>query len=178
MNLVPEFYLQAASWQRLPADVFFSRYEGDDTVYPEGADLSSSVYRPVSMVPREIFVRTSEREKRLEFELKAKKIASGGWGSLFDVSGAGSQVGIVLIPAPIFIGCHAMPDVIHLLGNSDTVAYDAIVKDIYVAKAIRAFSISSSSDAPMPEELVLTTKFRWFRNRLNPKHLGFSKEEK
>lgn len=174
---VPEFYLKAANWQRLPGDVFFSRYEGDEDVYPQSLE-PSSVYRPVSGIPTEIFVRTSEREKRLEFELKAKELASGSWGRLFDVSGAGSQVGLVLLPAPVFIGAHVLPDSVHLLGNHDTVAYDAIVKDVHVSKTIRVFSISSSSTASLPEELILTTKYRWFRNRLNPKHLGFSKEEK
>lgn len=177
MTLVPKLYLDAKTWQRLPGDVFFSRYAGEEDLYPE--DLNpSSVYRPVSEVPVEIVIRTSEREKRLEFELKAKEIAAGNWGKLFDISGAGSQVGLVFLPSPVFIGAHLMPDVVQLLGNSETVAYDAIIRDVYIAKSVRLFSIGSASDDALPEEIVMTTKFRWFRNRCNPKHLGFSKDEK
>jgi hypothetical protein len=175
--MLPKLYLDAKTWQALPGDIFFARYPGEESIQPH--DLNpSSVYRPVSAVPSEIVIRTSEREKRLEFELKAKEVASGAWGKLIDVSGAGSQVGIILIPAPIFIGVHHLPDVVQLLGNSETVAYDAIIRDIHIAKTVRFFSVGSISDSNLPEELIMTTKFRWFRNRCNPKHLGFSKEEK
>jgi hypothetical protein len=177
MMRLPEVYLNASNWQKLPGGVFFSRYEGDDDVLPQSLE-PADIYRPVSLLPTEVFVRTSEREKRLESGLKAKELASDSWGSIFEVSGAGSQVGLVLMVAPIFIGAHVLPDMAHFLGNHDTVAYDAVVKDVYISKSIRAFSVCSYSSDNLPFELVLTTKFRWFRNRMNPKHLGFSKEEK
>lgn len=173
--MVPSLYLDASTWQKLPGDVFFARYEGEEF---ETSELSpAAAYRPVSRVPAEVFVRTSEREKRLEFELKAGLLASGPWGSLFDVSGAGSQVGLILTPAPeVFIGAHVLPDIVHMLGNDDSIAYDATIKDVHIAKTVRIFSIGS--EPSLPHDLVLTTKYRWFRNRANPKHLGFSKEEK
>jgi hypothetical protein len=177
MMRFPDFYLSAANWYSLSGGIFFSRYEGDDTVYPQVLE-PADVYHPVSLIPTEIFVRTSVREKRLESELKAKEVTSGSWGSLFEVSGAGSQVGLVLMPSSVFIGAHVLPDSVHLLGNHDTVAYDAIVQDVYLSKSIRVFSACSYSNDDLPSDLILTTKFRWFRNRMNPKHLGFSKEEK
>jgi hypothetical protein len=179
--LLSKSFLEASLWQRIPGDVFFSRYAGDETIHPE--DLSpSSVYRPVSMVPSEIFVRTSEREKRLEFELKATEISKGHWGALYDVSGAGSQVGLVMTVNPVFIGAHVLPDIVHLLGNDESIAFDGIITDIHLAKTVRVFkvgfSLRESEEEHIPHDVVLTTKYRWFRNRNNPKHLGFSKEEK
>lgn len=174
--MLPAFYLDAVTWQKLPGGVFFARYEGEEDIYPREL-VPSSVYRPVSQVPTEVFIRTSEREKRLEFELKASAVASGPWGQLVDVSGAGSQVGLVLLPTSAFIGAHVMPDIVHLLGNDESVAYDAVIKDVHVAKSVRVFTIGPISGAA-PQELLLTTKLRWFRSRNNPKHLGFSKEER
>lgn len=179
--MFPKFYLDAGLWHRLPVDFFFSRYAGDEEVYPQEL-TPDSVYRSISLVPTEVFVRTSEREKRLEFELEAKKVAEGKWGTLFEVSGAGSQVGLVTILNPIFIGAHVLPDMVHLMGNSESVAFDGIIRDIYLAKATRMFevgySLRSEQGEDVPFDVVMTSKNRWFRIRNNPKYLGFSKEEK
>jgi uncharacterized protein YfaT (DUF1175 family) len=34
------------------------------------------------------------------------------------------------------------------------------------------------ADDAHPHDLMITTKTRWFRNRNNPKFLGFSKDDK
>lgn len=175
--MLPSVYLDANTWQKLPGGSFFARYAGDEAIYP--SDMTpSQIFRPVADVPTEVFIRTSEREKRLEFQLEAKELASGAWGKLLDVSGAGSQVGLVFLVSPCFIGAHILPDIVHLLGNDESIAYDAVIRDIHTSKTIRMFSIGPVASDVMPEEIVLTTKLRWFRNRNNPKHLGFSKEEK
>lgn len=172
--MLPDMYLSAETWQKVPADVFFAVYDG--SISP--VSLSPvDVYRPAGDVPSEILIRTSEREKRLEADLTSNVLTSGPWGSLYVVDGDGSQVGLVLIPKPgRFCGAHVMPDVVHLLGNSESVANDAIIKDIHIAKSVRLLKVGSQEDEP--HDIVFTTKLRWFRNRNNPKHLGFSKEEK
>jgi hypothetical protein len=168
--------LIASTWQKLPIGSFFSRYEADGPLLPEG-DSPADVFQPASMVPIEVLIRTSEREKRLEFNLDAREITSGQWGALFEIAGDGNPVGLLLRVAPqTFCGAHALLDVVHLLANTESVANDATIKDIHLSKTVRVFRIGS--DDNLPHDIVMTTKSRWFRNRNNPKHLGFSKEEK
>ena len=132
------------------------------------------------MLPRTILCRTSDSEKRLAGAepLTTRPLANGSWGVLHEVLGNGGAVGLSLdIADKAFVGVHALPDIVHLLAPTRSLAADAIVKAVYDGKTIRLYRLGPP-DETKPHDLVLTTKARWFRARSNPKFLGFSKDER
>lgn len=175
---IPLSFLDASRWQALPIDVLFVQYEdGEQAPLPNVVE-PSTVYQPVAKVPNIVFCRTSDSEKRLDNELDAKVVGSGFWGQLCEVQGAGATIGVVLLPAPgVFCGAHALPDMVHLVICEDDLSPDSIISDVYDSKTIRSFLMGPPVGDRL-HDFIMTTKARWFRNRINPKYLGFSKDEK
>lgn len=178
MNNVPKSFLDPARWAALPVDVLFAEYV-DGTQAPLPAVVEpDNVYQPVGAVPNIVFCRVSDSEKRLEQSIDARVITSGFWGQLCEVLGGGASIGLVLLPAQgVFCGAHAMPDMVHLVVCEDDLPPDSIISDVYENKTIRMF-LTGPAKGERLHDLIITTKARWFRNRINPKYLGFSKDEK
>lgn len=169
-------FLDPAYWAHLVVDVLYSVYE-NGTVVPEGPE-PDGVYPPVHWVPKYVLCRLSDSEKRLEGALEVKEAKAGAWGSVFDVTGAGAQVGVIIEMGPPFCGAHVNPDGVHLVGCVDGLPEGSIVVDLFEAKTLKIFSVGPGAPADFAHDVVITTKTRWFRNRNNPKFLGFTKDEK
>ncbi len=180
MNLpLPVKYLDATRWQHLPLDVLYAIYSDDeDNLDPSFEPIE--VYQPVQRIPVFILCRTSDSEKRLEGALSSRVVRGGEWGSLFEVVGNAAVVGLVFcINQEQFCGSHVTPDGVTLLACETDIPPGAIMKELYDGgKIVRAFRVGPPTDDKAPHDVLIATKNRWFRNRINPKHLGFSKDEK
>ena len=161
-------FLVPATWAALPVDRITPLYPNGQELLT-GTALSEAVYTPLSKIPEVVVFRTSDREKRLEGDLLHSLLKSGEWGTLHEVTGAGSHVGFVLTPAPgYFEGASCMPDNLHLMKRTSLMVEHA--KTVHNHKMLKFFSFDC--------DLYVVTKSRWFRSRNNPKYLGFSKDEK
>jgi hypothetical protein len=177
--MVPAKYLEASIWQALSVDVLYAVYD-DGEIVPGTLD-AEAVYQPVGRVPAFVLCRTSDSEKRMESVLSSNVIQSGAWGDLCEVLGGGSPLGLCVCikQGDTFCGAHALPDIIHLIACMDDLPADSAVKDVYDGKNIKVYRMGPVTDDAHPHhDLVITTKFRWFRNRNNPKFLGFSKDDR
>ncbi len=171
-------YLETSRWQTLVVDVLYALHH-DDTMTPSSFE-PDGVFGPVTLLPKTILCRTSDSDKRLAGmdHLNTRPLAEGSWGVLHEVMGGGGVVGLSLdVAADAFAGVHALPDIVHLVAPTKSIAADAIVKPVYDGKTIRLYRLGPLDDKK-PHDLVLTTKERWFRARSNPKYLGFSKDER
>ena len=175
---IPLSFLDASRWQGLNLDVLMSLYEdGTEAPLPSAVE-PETVYQPVGRVPSVVFCRTSDSEKRLESQLESVVVASGPWGQLCEVQGGGGVIGLVLLPATgVFCGAHVLPDMVHLVVCEDDLAENSIISEVHESKTIRAFLMGPPTGDRI-HDFLMTTKARWFRNRINPKYLGFSKDEK
>jgi hypothetical protein len=126
------------------------------------------------VLPTALVVRTSSRERRLVGVPVSVELAAGPWGTVHSVTGHGSQIGIVLSVAPgRFCGAHVLPDGAHLvLGRKEAPA--PRIRDLYVSRSARLFAVGDEGQ----EDLLLTSRTRWFRARNNPHFLGFSKGDR
>lgn len=170
-------FLEADRWGRMPIDVLHSVYT--DGVVAPLAMVPSEIYQPASRVPTHLLCKTSDSEKRLAGLLQTRLSGSGRWGRVYEVVGHGSLVGVVVqLEDNAFCGAHVQPDVVHLVSCVEELPDDSIVKDVYLGKTVRLFSIGPIDENKRPHDMMLTAKARWFRHRHNPKFLGFSKEDK
>lgn len=162
---LPNRYLTPQLWASFTADIIHSSSADGthSTLEPE------TIYTPVVNVPLFVAYRTSDREKRLESDLQTKVVTEGDWGVLHEVTGGGSHVGFVLEVKPgHFAGAVSLPDSVHFMHRESIV--DAPAKSVHNHRMLKVMSFD--------KDLYVVTKTRWFRNRNNPKFLGFSKDER
>lgn len=175
--MVPTRYLDPVIWQGLPVDVLHVAY--DDGYISPGSTEPDAIYQPVARIPVVVLVRTSDSEKRLESKLAPVLLKEGDWGSVFEVQGAGAPLGLcIVVKAGVFCGAHPLPDMVHLVACEEELPADSIVKGLYETQKIKVFLMGPIEGNDRPHDLLVTTKTRWFRNRNNPKFLGFSKDDK
>lgn len=178
MKTIPSEFLAADCWRPLGVNLLVSQY-ADGRRIPLNNLEPDGVYQPVGEVPVAIFCRTSTSEKRLEGRLEAEVVASAPWGEVFEVTGNGSQVGFVLRIEPgAFCGAHVLPDMVHCIACEEELPDESTLKDVYEGKSIRVYAVGPIQDKDRPQDILVTTKTRWFRARNNPKYLGFSKDDK
>ena len=175
--LLPNRFIDPSLWLGLQVDSIYSVY-ADGVVHPRTVDLADAVYQPSSHIPSFVFCRISESEKRLEQALESRPVMDGPWGVIHEVLGQGSIIGAVLAPQPgSFLAAHVLPDMVHLVADTDDIPKDSIMKGLYDHKTFRSFRLGPASDEAHPHDVLVTTKTRWFRTRNNPKFLGFSKDD-
>lgn len=174
---LPRDFLEASTWAPLPVDIIHVRY-GAEKLEPQGLEPETA-YRPIRDIPKQVVYRTSDREKRLEVSLSEALVTSGPWGELHEITGGGSHIGFVILLKPnAFCGAHLLPDSAHLISYAELLPDTCIIKDIHDHKMFRLFKIGPAGNDDSPHDVIVTTKTRWFRNRNNPKFLGFSKDER
>ncbi len=168
-------FLQPELWATAKVDVLFAEGERADPVSAQ--ENAVRAYQPVGRVPRLLFCRTSDSEKRLEGKIEARIVADGHWGMLHEVLGAGGTIGFALAPSTsAFSGAHVLPDIAHFVSGAHDLPEGSVVSHLYDNKTLRIFLLGATGGS-FPQDLLVTTKNRWFRNRINPKFLGFSKND-
>ncbi len=169
--------LDLTRWVRAPVDILHSVYN-DGTQVPERmGELDTALYQPTNRIPRAVFARLSDSEKRLDQELSIREVSYHRWGSICEVLGGGALIGaFVFTHMGCFEHAHVLPDGAHFsMGSRVPAMADPFVKDLYTNKSFRVFETTDGVDV---SDVVVVTKQRWFRNRNNPKFLGFSKDER
>ncbi len=178
MSVLPPRFLDPSLWLGLQVDTFYVVY-ADGQLHPRSTDSADAVYQPAGCIPEFIFCRISDSEKRLEHALESRLAVGGSWGALYEVLGQGSVIGTALsVRTSAFSSTHVLPDMVHLVCMVDDVPHDSVMKALYDFKTFRSFRLGPMTDDDHPHDLLVTTKARWFRNRNNPKFLGFSKDDK
>lgn len=178
MLTLPARFTDPGLWLGLQVDTIYSAY-ADGEIHPRTTGRADAVYQPSSVVPAYVFCRISESEKRLEQALTSQAVMDGTWGILHEILGQGAKIGAVLaLKAGAFMTAHVLPDMVHLVSVVDDIPNESIMKSLYDYKTFRAFRLGPLADDAHPHDLLITTKTRWFRNRNNPKFLGFSKDDK
>lgn len=176
--MLPQHFQDPSLWLKLKVDAIYWTY-GDGQLLPEMGGSAEAVYQPSSAVPSVMICRISDSEKRLEQTLTVRPAVRGAWGVLYEVLGQGAVIGTAMeVAEEAFSVAHVLPDMVHLVSNTDNVSPDSIMKSLYNFKTFRSFRLGSMMDDGQPHDVLVTTKSRWFRNRNNPKFLGFSKDEK
>lgn len=175
MSNIPPSLLDSEVWQTLPPGVIHA--PTGDILIPMDPNIdavAANTYQPVCAIPAALVVKTSTSEKRFSLTLDGQEVMSAPWGSVHNVMGAtGSVVGIVIVPSKEFCGAYLLPDMAHLMG-CHTGPVQGVIRCVHEHKMIKVYTIEDEDLL----DVVVTTKVRWYRNRANPKALGFSKDER
>jgi hypothetical protein len=175
---LPARFRDPGLWLGLQVDTIYAAY-ADGQIHPQTTDKADAVYQPSSVIPSFVFCRISDSEKRLEQAVESRPVMNGSWGVLHEVLGQGTIIGAAFaVNVAAFSSAHVLPDMVHLVSMVDDVPHDSIMKGLYEHKTFRSFRLGPMGDDQHPHDLLVTTKTRWFRNRNNPKFLGFSKDDK
>ncbi len=166
-------FLDSALWQEQDPLVLVSIFR--DGPAPVSLTAPASlVHRSATDVPIATITRVSQSTKRLEGDLVAKEVASGPWGRQYEV-GHGAIVGYAWLWDQRYTHAHALPDIVHLLSTQQLDPVESQKAEVvWEFKGLRLVTVTYGDVV----DVLLTTKARWFRQRYNPKTLGYAKEER
>lgn len=173
-----EEILRPDIWSKLELNTLYG-WVNDAGLYPNDLSKADESYLPTDWIPDLLIVRTSSSSKRLDKGIteKAVKSVSPKTIKVSDIECAGSKIGVVLRPKKdVFVQSYFTPDGCMLLTGYEL--DQAIVKDGYSFKTMRMYLIGNNGLDPKTNvhDCLVTAKKRWFRNRNDPKFLGFSKD--
>jgi len=176
---IPEGLLDPQLWAGLTITSLYAVYD-DGEICPSDSTIANQVYGPSSRIPLYVICRISTSTKRLEKGLAASPLQDIGCrGRIHEVTGGGSPIGVMVGLAPQeFKAAHFTPDGLHLCNGEADLPPDVIIKPLYDYKTFRSFRVGPADDDDAPHDLMMTAKARWFRERNDPKFLGFSKGSK
>jgi hypothetical protein len=167
--------LSADLWRALSVDALYSLHE-DGGIRSMNEKHAPSVYHPADEIPSYVFCRTSGSTKRLEKELTLEEESVTGHLAIYTVKGGGNPIGVLVeLMTDQFKAAHCTPDGVHLVNAASELDSDLIVKPVFSYKTFRSFLLGPNDDSP--QDVILTAKTRWFRKRVDPKALGFSKDK-
>ncbi len=173
MTIDPTTLTSSELWKSLEVDRFFVM-NSDGDIHPKEV-TPEEAYVPNSL-PEMILCRISDSTKRLGEHLTISVVEEDWWGKVYHLSGTGSPVGILLaLNQDRFSSADYMPDGIHVFGKEKDPKGATILRQGYDFKSFRVFPIEVGG---IGHGLMVTVKNRWFRDRNDPKHLGYSKEAK